>query len=276
LEAYKSALKNQPFRTIYVDAFAGTGYRSITQDTEASGQLAFDKTPVYEEEKETLFQIGSAQAALNIPSPFDQYLFIEKNPKHIKELHKLQAQYPDLGNRIVIKQGEANIEIQQFCRAMKVSDRAVLFLDPYGMAVEWQTIEAIAATKRIDLWLLFPLGMGVNRMLTRSGPPEGAWASRLTTFFGTDDWKHAFYRPSSQISMLDELKIEKIDKPFEAIGGFFLERLRTVFPNGVAPNPYYLRNSKNTPLYLLCFASGNPRGSKIAIRIAKSILGKKD
>jgi three-Cys-motif partner protein len=68
LEAYKTALKNQTFRTIYVDAFAGTGYRSITQDTEAAGQLAFDKPPVDEDEEETLFQIGSAQAALNIPS----------------------------------------------------------------------------------------------------------------------------------------------------------------------------------------------------------------
>jgi three-Cys-motif partner protein len=36
------------------------------------------------------------------------------------------------------------------------SHRAVLFLDPYGMQVEWQTIEAIAKTAAIDLWLLFP------------------------------------------------------------------------------------------------------------------------
>ena len=34
--------------------------------------------------------------------------------------------------------------------------RAVLFLDPYGMQVEWATIEAVAKTKAIDLWLLFP------------------------------------------------------------------------------------------------------------------------
>jgi hypothetical protein len=35
----------------------------------------------------------------------------------------------------------------------------VLFLDPYGMQVDWTTIEAIARTKAIDLRVLFPLGI---------------------------------------------------------------------------------------------------------------------
>ncbi len=42
----------------------------------------------------------------------------------------------------------------------------MVFLDPYGMQVEWSTIEALAATKAIDLWYLFPLGVGVARLLT--------------------------------------------------------------------------------------------------------------
>jgi hypothetical protein len=33
-----------------------------------------------------------------------------------------------------------------------------------------------------------------------------------------------------------------------------------------------LRNSRNNPLYLLCFASGNPRGAKTAVKIAQDIL----
>ena len=43
--------------------------------------------------------------------------------------------------------------------------RAVLFLDPYGMEVEWDTMVAIAKTQAIDLWILFPLGIAVNRLL---------------------------------------------------------------------------------------------------------------
>ena len=45
----------------------------------------------------------------------------------------------------------ANLEIQNLCNKDWRSRRAVLFLDPYGMQVEWKTIEAIAATKAIDL-----------------------------------------------------------------------------------------------------------------------------
>lgn len=33
-----------------------------------------------------------------------------------------------------------------------------------------------------------------------------------------------------------------------------------------------MRNSKNVPLYLLCFAAGNPRGGPIAVKIAQDIL----
>ena len=37
-------------------------------------------------------------------------------------------------------------------------------------------------------------------------------------------------------------------------------------------NPLRLRNSKNVPLYLLCFAVGNPKGAPTAVNIAEDIL----
>lgn len=65
-------------------------------------------------------------------------------------------------------------------------------------------------------------------------------------------------------------QIEKV-ADFESISQYFVERLKTVFA-GVADNPLVLYNSCNNPLYLLCFASGNPKGSKTAIKIAQEIL----
>ena len=59
------------------------------------------------------------------------------------------------------------------------NNRAVLFLDPYGMQVTWDTIKAIAATNAIDLWILFPLGIGVNRMTPRRGKISDAWRKKL-------------------------------------------------------------------------------------------------
>lgn len=58
---------------------------------------------------------------------------------------------------------------------------------------------------------------------------------------------------------------------FEMIGQFFIERLKTVFAE-VAPKPRALYNSKNIPLFLLCFAAGNPRKASLAVNIAQNIL----
>lgn len=54
------------------------------------------------------------------------------------------------------------------------------------------------------------------------------------------------------------------------IGGYFNRRLTGVFA-GVA-EPGVLRNSVSNPMYLLCFAVGNPRGRDIALKIAGHLL----
>jgi hypothetical protein len=50
-----------------------------------------------------------------------------------------------------------------------------------------------------------------------------------------------------------------------------LKRLNTAFAH-VAPNPLVLSNFKGVPIYLLCFAAGNPKGGPTAVKIAKDIL----
>src|SRR5215207_7257806 len=228
------------YRTTFVDAFAGTGYRNLPKESRPEYVSMFlEDTPVYDEEMQS-FQKGSAQIALETDPPFNRYLFIEKNREYIKELETLRDRFPALASRVEIRQGEANSVLKDWCRSTNwQTNRAVVFLDPYGMEVEWSTIEAIAATKAIDLWLLFPLGQAVNRVLTKDKPPEGGWADRLTRFFGTTEWKEAFYRRSTQMTLFGEEEQEKKDTDFEQIGRFFLSRLESVFAR-VADNPLYL------------------------------------
>jgi three-Cys-motif partner protein len=148
----------------------------------------------------------------------------------------------------------------------------VLFLDPYGMQVEWSTIEAIAGTKAIDLWLLFPLGMGVNRLLTRSGDIPESWRRRLDLMLGTKEWFDAFYKAKSNSTLFGEEE-DLIKAKTDTIGRYFNDRLKDVFKGGVA-QPGVLWNSRNSPLYLLCFAVGNPHSpaKDIALRIANHML----
>ncbi|MEY2411023.1 MAG: hypothetical protein QOF48_3693 [Verrucomicrobiota bacterium] len=147
----------------------------------------------------------------------------------------------------------------------------MLFLDPYGMQVTWDTMKAIAKTKAIDLWILFPLGIGVNRLLRRDAKISEGWQRRLDDFFGTPHWRDAFYQMKTEQGLFGEEAQTEKTADFRAIGKFFVEHLGTIFP-GVAKNPLALHNSVNTPLYLLCFAAGNERGAKTAVKIAQDIL----
>jgi three-Cys-motif partner protein len=171
-------------------------------------------------------------------------------------------------------QGDANTVLTDLCLNRRWSrHRAVLFLDPYGMQVDWQTIEAVAATKAIDMWLLFPLGVAVNRLLRKDGQIPDAWAARLDSLFGTETWRQTFYAASEQGDLFEEGLCATKTADFDAIGAFFVERLKTVFP-GVADRPLALCNSKNVPLYLLCFAAANEKGAPTAVKIAQNILAR--
>jgi three-Cys-motif partner protein len=253
---------------IYVDAFAGTGYR--TQPEPAHPEEYLSRELVGPENER--FLKGSARIALEVEPPFQRYIFVERDAERAKELEQLRIDFPLRAARIQIRIAEANGFLQDWCaRTDWRISRAVVFLDPYGMQVDWGTIEAIAATHSIDLWLLFPLAMAVGRLLTKDQPPPEQWAQALTRLLGTDEWLSAFYPPQRILTLFGEEEIQSRQADFESIGRFFVKRLESVFAR-VAPNPLPLRNSKNVPLYLLCFATGNPQTASTAIRIANSIL----
>jgi three-Cys-motif partner protein len=272
LAGYTAALKNTPFRKGYIDAFAGTGYRDAKPDSETglSQSLLFPDLATLE--SQDLLE-GSAVRALRTNPRFDSYVFIERSPARCKQLEDLRLQFPNLANDIQIREGEANLEIQALCSKNWSSHRGVLFLDPYGMQVEWKTIDAIAKTKAIDLWVLFPLGIGVNRLLTKSGGIPQSWKKRLDLLLGTEDWYEEFYRVESAPTLFGKPEDQIVKATVSTIGQYFIQRLKTVF-TGVADEPKVLLNSANCPLYLLCFAVGNPKGANIALKIANHLLKK--
>lgn len=274
LAGYTKALKDKPtkerpFRKAYIDAFAGTGYRDAKEKTRVPETALFPDLAAKEPQE---LLDGSARLALKTEPPFDRYIFIERRAKRCKELENLKGEFPHLARSIEVRRGDANVEIQNLCSKRWSSRRAVLFLDPYGMQVEWKTIEAIAKTHAIDLWVLFPLGIGVNRLLTRSGEIPESWRKRLNLLLGTETWYDEFYRVERTRTLFGEAD-QVVKATTETIGRYFNERLKSVFP-AVAEQPRVLSNSANCPLYLLCFAAGNERGASIALRIANYLLTK--
>lgn len=257
----------QYFTTIYVDAFAGTGHR--VGSSRQSGTAAPDDITDHEANS---FRKGSARIALEVHPSFHRFILIERDAGRVSELEALRAEF--LAKDVQIERGDANSFLKRWSKETDWNThRAVVFLDPYGMQVDWQTLEALAATKALDLWLLFPLGVAVNRLLTTAGPPPEEWRKALTRIFGTQDWEQAFYPKKHEETLFGPEETQRKNATLEAVGRFFLDRLKTIFVD-VAPNPLPLLNSTNTPIYLLCFAAGNPKGAKPAVKIAKDILKK--
>ena len=279
LERYNVALKNQRFVREYIDAFAGTGYREV-RDEGGGEELMF---PDLAEPEVQRFLDGSARIALKVEPCFDKFTFIEKDPRKVEELKRLQDEFPEKAIRIEC--GDANEWVQAICREDWNYRRAVLFLDPFGMQVSWQTLEAVARTKCIDVWLLFPLGVAISRLLRRDGEIDEAWRKRLDFVFGDRSWRETFYKtaPPIKSKVVQQSLLgfgNEAPEPeypwkadFSVIEDYFRARLRTIFAR-VAENSVRLTNSKNVPLYLLFFMAGNERGAPIAVKIAESIMSR--
>lgn len=267
LPAYTKIMNKQLyFRYAYIDAFAGTGYRENKQEEDDSLPLF----PEFDLPAQKFFD-GSARIALEVKPRFHKYIFIEKDEDKARQLEKLKEEFPEQANDILIINEDANQYIAKLCYRDWSKRRAVLFLDPFGMNVSWETITAIAKTEAIDLWYLFPL-MGVNRLLRNDGNIEESNRRKLDNIFGTTDWYDTFYQTRG-LDLFGNCSWTEKTADGKSIGQYFVDRLKTIFP-GVAENPLLLRNSRNGPLFLLCFAAANEKGAKTAIKIAKHILKK--
>lgn len=270
LRAYTRIFRTNPkasfYETTYVDAFAGTGTLAVAD--------ALHEEVIFPELLEGVdeYQKGSVRRALEVDPEFDHYVFIEKDKKRFIELNEIRKQFPD--RDIQVKNEEANKFLQTWSGKLNnKKSRAVVFLDPFGTAVNWTTIGLIAKSRAVDLWLLFPL-FAVNRMLIKDRKPPKAWADRLTQIFGTPDWEKEFYITHQDQSWLAGFEnaelIEKVTDT-KKIAQFLMRRLKQEFVD--AAEPLVLNNSRNSPLYLFCFAAGNEKGATTGLKIAKDILG---
>jgi three-Cys-motif partner protein len=104
--------------------------------------------------------------------------------------------------------------------------RAVVFLDPFGNQVAWDTIKEIAATKAIDLWYLFPAGLGVNRQIGKCGAAHESYHARsLDKLLGTFDWRTAFSSERVERTLFEQrTETTKIATPEQVMFEFSLRR----------------------------------------------------
>ena len=153
--------------------------------------------------------------------------------------------------------------------------KALCFLDPFGMSIDWKTIEALSG-KSIDLWILIPSGVIVNRLLQRKekGGDVLLYPEKLKSFFGMseEDIKDWFYTYKEEKDLFGETRewYEKKNNPIERIAELYCERLGDLFPY-VTPQPLVMTNNHNVPIFHFVCASFN----ETAVKIAQQIIDKR-
>lgn len=262
LDAYTTALKNRPFKLLYIDAFAGTGMVELKTEDSLDAQKFIE---------------GSARIAAKVgDKPFDKLIFIEQSRKRCKKLEELKGEISH--RNMEIQNIDANAYLKKFCGQWGTTHsrwRGVLLLDPFATQVEWKTVQAVADTHALDTWILFPV-FGLSRMLPRNKMPQDVdekWAAKLTRVFGDESWKN-FYRPNPQQSLLPrEEEDDYIRHPgVKQIRDTYKQKLSGAFGNRLLDVTSPLPNSKNSLLFELIFCVGNEAGIDLAHKIASHII----
>ena len=262
LSMYQKALTSVGFDTVYLDGFAGSGEIPLTERTEG----------LFDEEVKSVIT-GSAVRALEVEPAFTRYVFIDQKKRCIEALQDRFRNNP-LSSRISYSVGDANEQITAFCESEQWrGQRGVVLLDPFGNQVCWETVEAIAATKALDLWYLFPAGLGVFRQIGRNGKVDPTHEPSITRLFGTEEWKSAFLTPSDQADLFgNPVNPEKTVTP-ESAAEFMMTRLSSVFQGGVMDQMIPLGKHSYASYYLL-FAWGNPseKATRLANKLARAAV----
>ncbi len=153
--------------------------------------------------------------------------------------------------------------------------RGVVFLDPFGMQIDWQTVETIAATEALDCWYFFPL-MGLYRQAANAAPDiDEAKRAGLNRVLGTDDWESAWYgKPHGPTDLFGDPADAVRTADINAIERYVKRRL-SIFKGGVL-DPLRIYNDRGAPIASLFFAVANPNpgAARLAMRIAKHILAR--
>ena len=208
---------------------------------------------------------GSVPRALAVTEkPFDRVLLIDNDAEKCRELRNLVEQSGDSA-RTDIRCGDGNVELRKFAHWIKRPEnclhRAFVFVDPYAMTVDWETVDALASTKRCDVLMLFPL-MAVRRQLTVSGWPDRQKQAALNRFFEGGAWRELYSERGETVGC---------DHGYRSILSLYVRLLREIFIEVVEPERS-LGDPNRDPRFTLLFAASNESGAEVAARIAQGVF----
>ena len=215
--AYANILAGQRLKHFYIDGFAG-------------GPIAL--------RKETGEQIATtARRILEIEPAFAGYYLVDADAGKVAAMAAACAGRP----QAQVLHGDANMVLPGIFELIRYDDfkRALCFLDPYKILLDWQVLCVAGRMKTIEAFIHFPTG-DIQRNVLRNKPAElvPAEVARMNALWGDESWRGVAY--ANQPTLFGpELKKQPIDDLLRA----FADRLTKVAGFKYVSKALPMRNS---------------------------------
>jgi three-Cys-motif partner protein len=232
---------------VYVDLFAGPGM-NISSDGKQFDGSALRILPMHAPHTERVH--------------FTDAVFVNLSELDNAALAARVNQIVGRGDSLVpadhieILKGDANRAIPGILERFHVKDYLLIFADIEAPRQwPWSSVAALKAQghQSVDLYMLFPLEMGINRMLAYRRDERARYGGSLTCFFGSEEWREIVDRRMTE-SQASECKRELLD--------LYLRQLRTLWKHAGSVADVRLRGRQG--LYRMLFATDHAAGARIS------------
>lgn len=189
-----------------------------------------------------------------IDRDFTKFIFTERNAMAAEALARRLESCPN-SRHAEIWCGDCAEAIDHF----QIPQRSLTFafIDPTGIAhAPFSLIEKLHTKTRCDLLINIQHGMGI-KMNIHQYTEDANEQSALTRFLGNDSWKRL--RRNNPRDFFREV-LELYKAQLDSLGFGYIGR------------EVLISNSKNTPLYLLLFASKHPLGKEFWEKSLKGVM----
>ncbi len=234
-------------RRIYIDLFAGPGLNVIRNSGE---ELEGGAIRALSSRGHRRKDLGFTAAHL-VNLDRDDHQALERRVGKLVQSGRCMVPESAIGFHL----GNANEVLPNLMGRTDPKDYIVVFADIEApRQLPWTTIQRMKSGghKSVDLYILFPLEMGLNR-LTSYGDIPIANGEILTAFFGDESWKPALANRTT------EAQGPQFKRELEAL---YLKKLRTMWD--VAVKIMDVRLVGQQGLYRMLFATNHAAGEGIA------------
>ncbi|RYF26553.1 MAG: three-Cys-motif partner protein TcmP [Flavobacteriales bacterium] len=256
VRAYLVIMNKYNFHLTYFDGFAGSG--DIKIGTEKSHK--------------TIEGAGKRIVQITEPRPFDIYYLVEKDPKKRQNLDTDLRKASNDPNIFTVTD-DCNLALARFSRFISESKsrRGLVFLDPFGMNLDWTALESLKGVD-VDLWILCPTGVGANRLLKKDLDISEAWWDRLERFFGItrEQLTGSIYQDSTNTNLFGEVvtSTTKATKANTKLFNIYRSKINELFK--FTSEPFIMVNKNNSTMFHFFCASNY----EAAINLANTIMRK--